>query len=223
MWITSPESILRISNIVCGLILYLELAGFRSAALIQVFDLRYNLISALVKWWYQETHTFHFLCEECTIALEDVALQLGLTIYRSAVTGVSTIFESVVLYYILLGVLPGDAESEFTGLQFSKMKVNFKHLQSIPIEQEYISASPGELGKIHGINKRGKQGLNWAVTDQQYIAVRNNQMGQRPHMDLYFYLEPSLEYIQCPLSPQYSTPPEQTFGVYDFSTMFSTP
>ncbi|MBA0577540.1 hypothetical protein Golob_000016 [Gossypium lobatum] len=30
---------------------YLELAGFGSAALIRIFDLRYDLISALVERW----------------------------------------------------------------------------------------------------------------------------------------------------------------------------
>ncbi|KAK5843291.1 hypothetical protein PVK06_005743 [Gossypium arboreum] len=62
------------------LIPYLELAGFGSAALIRTFDLRYNLISALVERWRPETHTFHLPCGECTITLEDVALQLGLPI-----------------------------------------------------------------------------------------------------------------------------------------------
>ncbi|MBA0614794.1 hypothetical protein Godav_015037, partial [Gossypium davidsonii] len=37
-----------------------------------------ELISALIKWWRPETHTFHLPCRECTITLEDVNLQLGL-------------------------------------------------------------------------------------------------------------------------------------------------
>ncbi|KAG8491605.1 hypothetical protein CXB51_014781 [Gossypium anomalum] len=69
------------------LIPYLELAGFGSAALIRTFDLRYDLISALVKRWRPETHTFHLPCGECTVTLEDVALQLGLPIDGSPVTG----------------------------------------------------------------------------------------------------------------------------------------
>lgn len=63
---------------------YFELAGFRSAVLIWTFDLRYDLISALVKRWRPETHTLHLSCGECTITLEDVALQLGLPLDRSA-------------------------------------------------------------------------------------------------------------------------------------------
>ncbi|KAK5803771.1 hypothetical protein PVK06_031420 [Gossypium arboreum] len=66
---------------------YLELVGIRSAALIRTFDLRYDLTSTLVERWRSETHTFHLPCGECTITLEDVALQLGLPIDGSAVKG----------------------------------------------------------------------------------------------------------------------------------------
>ncbi|KAH1098224.1 hypothetical protein J1N35_015145 [Gossypium stocksii] len=93
---------------------YLELAGFGSAVLIRTFDLRYDLISTLVKCWRLETHTFHFPCKECTITLEDVALQLGLLIDGSAVTSTSAIVEPAAICYSLLGVLPTDDESNFT-------------------------------------------------------------------------------------------------------------
>ncbi|KAH1032059.1 hypothetical protein J1N35_044233 [Gossypium stocksii] len=99
-----------------------ESAGFGSVALIQTFDLRYDLIFALVEWWHQEIHTFHLPCEEyvdCNITLEDVTLQLGLPINASVVTSVSTISEPTALCYNLLGVSPGDAESKLTGLKFS--------------------------------------------------------------------------------------------------------
>ncbi|MFQ6663305.1 hypothetical protein Gotur_030883, partial [Gossypium turneri] len=87
---------------------YLEQVGFRSAALIRTFNLRYDLISALVERWRPETHTFHFLCGECTVTLEDVALQLGLPIDRSPVTGVSAFAEPAALCYSLLGNSPDD-------------------------------------------------------------------------------------------------------------------
>ncbi|KAH1081272.1 hypothetical protein J1N35_021033, partial [Gossypium stocksii] len=64
---------------------YLELARFGSAAWIQTFDLWYDLISVLVERWHQKTCTFHLSCEKCTITLENVPLQLGLLINRSAV------------------------------------------------------------------------------------------------------------------------------------------
>ncbi|KAK5833626.1 hypothetical protein PVK06_017478 [Gossypium arboreum] len=98
---------------------YLELVGFGSVALVRIFDLQYDLISALVEHWRTETNTFHLPCGECTVTLEDVALQLGLPIYGSAVTGVSTIIKSIALCYSLLGVLLDNTESKFTSLRFS--------------------------------------------------------------------------------------------------------
>ncbi|MFQ6645247.1 hypothetical protein Gotur_019228, partial [Gossypium turneri] len=87
---------------------YLERAGFGSAALIRTFDLRYDLISTLVERWRPETHTFHFPCGKCTVTLEDVALQLGLPIDGSPVTGVSAFAEPAALCYSLLGDSPND-------------------------------------------------------------------------------------------------------------------
>ncbi|MFQ6663860.1 hypothetical protein Gotur_031195, partial [Gossypium turneri] len=87
---------------------YLEQAGFGSAALIQTFDLRYDLLSALVEQWRPETHTFHFPCGECMMTLEDVALQLGLPIDKSPVTGVTVFTDLAALCYQLLGDSPND-------------------------------------------------------------------------------------------------------------------
>ncbi|MFQ6660981.1 hypothetical protein Gotur_029291 [Gossypium turneri] len=87
---------------------YLEQAGFGSAALIRTFDLRYDLLSALVERWRSETYTFHFPCGECTMTLEDVALQLELPIDGSPVTGVTSFTNSAALCYQLLGDSPND-------------------------------------------------------------------------------------------------------------------
>ncbi|XP_016730475.1 protein MAINTENANCE OF MERISTEMS-like [Gossypium hirsutum] len=117
---------------------YLELAEFGSAALIWTFHLRYDLISALVECWRPKTHTFHLPCGECTVTLEDVALQLRLPIYGSAVTGVSTISEPSALCCSLLGVSPNDAKFKFTGLRFSWLKANFEHLSINATKQENV-------------------------------------------------------------------------------------
>ncbi|XP_016729378.1 serine/threonine-protein phosphatase 7 long form homolog [Gossypium hirsutum] len=90
------------------LMAYLELAGFGSVALIRSSDLRFDLLSALVERWRPETHTFHFPCGEYTVALEDVALQFGLPINGSPVTGVSLFTDPAALCYQLLGDSPGD-------------------------------------------------------------------------------------------------------------------
>ncbi|MFQ6643628.1 hypothetical protein Gotur_018519 [Gossypium turneri] len=76
---------------------YLELAGFGSVASIRSSNLRFDLLSALVEQWRPETHTFHFPCGECTVILEDVALQLGLPIDRSPVTRVSSFTDPALL------------------------------------------------------------------------------------------------------------------------------
>ncbi|MFQ6621581.1 hypothetical protein Gotur_002766 [Gossypium turneri] len=92
----------------CRLMPYLEQARFGSAALIRTSDLRYDLLSALVERWRPETHTFHFPCGECTVALEDVAMQLGLPIDGSPVTGVSSFTDPAALCYQLLVDSPKD-------------------------------------------------------------------------------------------------------------------
>ncbi|KAK5818493.1 hypothetical protein PVK06_023432 [Gossypium arboreum] len=107
---------------------YLELAGFELAALTRTFDLRYDLISALVKRWRPETHTFHLPCGECTVTLEDVALQFGLPIDRNTVMGVSMIAESAALCYSLLRASPGDG-----GVLMPNSKNNKVHLQYLPL------------------------------------------------------------------------------------------
>lgn len=44
------------------------------------------LVTALVEQWRQETHTFHLPVGEATVALQDVALLLGIRIDGRAVT-----------------------------------------------------------------------------------------------------------------------------------------
>ncbi|MBA0645769.1 hypothetical protein Goklo_013825 [Gossypium klotzschianum] len=46
-----------------------------------------TLINALVERWRPETHTFHLPCSECTITLENMALQMGLPMDGGVVTG----------------------------------------------------------------------------------------------------------------------------------------
>ncbi|XP_052880563.1 germin-like protein subfamily 1 member 11 [Gossypium arboreum] len=53
-----------------------------------------------------ETYTFHLICRECTITLEDVQLQLGLPVDGYAATGFAQSTNWRAVYYKLLGVIP---------------------------------------------------------------------------------------------------------------------
>ncbi|KAH1097012.1 hypothetical protein J1N35_013933 [Gossypium stocksii] len=64
---------------------YLEAIRFGIAVLVRMVDFRSGLKSALVKWSHSKTHTFHLLCKECTITLEDVAIQLELSVDSDAI------------------------------------------------------------------------------------------------------------------------------------------
>ncbi|MFQ6654519.1 hypothetical protein Gotur_025471, partial [Gossypium turneri] len=66
---------------------------------------QYDLVFALVKRWRPETHTFHLPCGECTVTLEDVALQLGLPIDGNAVTGAVRAY----IMHLIGGVFMPDA------------------------------------------------------------------------------------------------------------------
>lgn len=118
--------------------LYLEAPRFESVALICVFDLRVDLISALVERWRLKTHTFHLPCGKCSITLEYVALQLEFPIDCSAITSTSKVFKPTVLCYHLLGRLPGDAGDKFTTLRFSWLKEIFEYLSSSATKQEMM-------------------------------------------------------------------------------------
>ncbi|QHO55752.1 Serine/threonine protein phosphatase 7 long form isogeny [Arachis hypogaea] len=66
---------------------YLRRAGFYYASLIKCFEYDNPMISALVERWRPETHTSHLPWGECTITLEDVAMQVGLPIDGEPVSG----------------------------------------------------------------------------------------------------------------------------------------
>ncbi|KAH1033242.1 hypothetical protein J1N35_045416 [Gossypium stocksii] len=125
-----------------------QLAGFGSAALIWTFDLRYDLISALVERWRPVTHIFHLSCGECTNTLEDVALQLGLPIDGNAVTVVSSISRPTRLCYDLLGRSP--SEGKFTILRFSWLEANFEYLPITATELEVMQAARAYIMHLIG-------------------------------------------------------------------------
>ncbi|KAL4328052.1 uncharacterized protein DS421_13g405640 [Arachis hypogaea] len=66
---------------------YLRRTRFYYASLIKRFEYDNPLISAFVERWRPETHTFHLPWGECTITLEDVAMQLSLPVDGQPVSG----------------------------------------------------------------------------------------------------------------------------------------
>ncbi|KAG8488910.1 hypothetical protein CXB51_016843 [Gossypium anomalum] len=139
---------------------FLELAGFGSTALIRTFDLQYDLIFALVERWRPETHTFHLPCRECTITLEDVAVQFGLPIDGNAVTSVSSISRPATLFYELLGRSP--SEGKFASLRLSWLKANFEYLPSTANEREVMQAVRAYI--MHLIGGLGVRSVSHVVS-----------------------------------------------------------
>ncbi|KAK5825137.1 hypothetical protein PVK06_019941 [Gossypium arboreum] len=167
---------------------YLRLAGFGDVALIRRFDLRPNLLSASVERWCTETHTFIMPCGDCTITLEDIAMQLGLRVDGDVVTGRSKVLEPSVVCHRLLGGSLRDGEQNFTCLTLAWLRANFKQLSSTTTEQEVISYSWGSVmlavlyyelccATKHGVsNMAGCLGLlqSWALYRMPFlVAVRH--------------------------------------------------
>ncbi|XP_052484774.1 protein MAINTENANCE OF MERISTEMS-like [Gossypium raimondii] len=109
--------------------------------MIRSSDLRFDLLSALVERWHPETHTFHFPCGECTVTLEDVAVQLGLPIDGSPVTGVSSFIDPAAVCYQLLGESPEDGDKYFSGIKFTWLKAKICGLSATATEGELMYAA----------------------------------------------------------------------------------
>ncbi|QHO00407.1 uncharacterized protein DS421_13g406300 [Arachis hypogaea] len=76
---------------------YLETAGLYHLARLnsQWFWVDEPLLSAFIERWRLEMHTFHMPFGECSITLQDVAYQLGLSIDGEPVSGCLTEFENL--------------------------------------------------------------------------------------------------------------------------------
>ncbi|MBA0628616.1 hypothetical protein Godav_023318, partial [Gossypium davidsonii] len=85
---------------------YLREAGFWHVATIgRGCKLDPKLINALIERWRPKTDTFYLPCRECTITLEDVQLQLRLSVDGSALTGSVQSTDWRAICYDLLGAI----------------------------------------------------------------------------------------------------------------------
>lgn len=102
----------------------LHVTGFHNVSIIKSFRIDPSLITALVERWRQETHTFHLPSGECTVTLEDVAIQLGLNVNGLPVTG-PTYFDWPDLCQELLGKVPEPKDMKGCELKIKWLHDNF--------------------------------------------------------------------------------------------------
>ena len=82
------------------------------------------LISALVERQRPETHTFHLPPGECTITLQDIAIQTGLRINGMPVTGNTSASWQPILQQ-LLGVTPPTERFSWPAIENGVVKYSF--------------------------------------------------------------------------------------------------
>ncbi|KAL9242189.1 hypothetical protein vseg_016214 [Gypsophila vaccaria] len=86
-----------------------------------------NLISALVEWWRQETHTFHLTVGEATVTLQDVQILIGLQVGGRVVTGDTNIkWDEMVRE--AFGVEPPEGVLKGANIKIGWLLENFKRV-----------------------------------------------------------------------------------------------
>lgn len=109
----------------------LSCIGFADVAKLRHFKIDHHLVTALVEQWRPETHTFHLPVGECTITLEDVALQLGITVDGRPVTG-ATYYDWDDVCQQYLGVVPPKGEAIISSA--IKIKWLQDNMPPLPVE-----------------------------------------------------------------------------------------
>jgi len=112
-------------------------AGFYGISRVVHFVYEPPLVSALIERWRPETHTFHFPQGECTITLQDVAVQLGLPVDGAPVIG-PTNYNWRQLAEELLGEMPPDNEMSGQRVRIGWLTERFGVLPRNPTEEQLV-------------------------------------------------------------------------------------
>lgn len=115
------------------------------------------MITALIERWRPETHTFHFPIGECTVTLEDVALQLGVPIRGNAVVGqsVSNVYHICGQY---LGKVPAATDVKGFRVKLSWLESAFRVTEESTNEEVVCAARAYILQLIGGLLMPDKSG-----------------------------------------------------------------
>ncbi|KAE8667599.1 Detected protein of unknown function [Hibiscus syriacus] len=175
----------------------LQQAGFYYVTFLREYKLVSGLISALIERWRPETHTFHLSWGECTINLEDVAMQLGVQTNGMPVVLQHEYKNMEELCSAFLGKTPVTPECKGWLVKLSWLKNQFQ-LQPNSTGQE-ISPWDHDLHQnlddrrqvnwvethdhLHKFDGRRNKNVNWVEKHETYINAWNNRPSFLPTLD----------------------------------------
>nr|KYP34040.1 Serine/threonine protein phosphatase 7 long form isogeny [Cajanus cajan] len=130
----------------------LEQLDFAKVEKLMHLKVDHALVTTLVERWRLETHTFHFPTRECTITLEDVALQTDLRINGISIIA-PTMFDWEDICDTYLGIVPLKGELLVGSLVKLKwLRDNILPLPEKPSEEQvHAHVRASVLGLIGGV------------------------------------------------------------------------
>nr|KYP59554.1 Serine/threonine protein phosphatase 7 long form isogeny [Cajanus cajan]KYP59557.1 Serine/threonine protein phosphatase 7 long form isogeny [Cajanus cajan] len=137
----------------------LEEVSFSRVANLRHLKVDHALVTTLVERWRLETHTFHFPTGECTITLEDVAIQLNLRVDGLPVIG-PTLYDWEDMCSTYLGIVLVKGESLISSMiKLKWLRENMLELPEEPSQEElHAHCRAYILGLIGGILMLDKTG-----------------------------------------------------------------